>query len=95
MQQSFNRVRLSCHRAQVHQLKRLGTPTFLVTTHEAQNYPRVWVRTARLSHSRSPGRLPQLTHNERAHFDRVLCDVPCTGDGQCAVFQQPTRPLGD
>ena len=31
---------------QVHQLKRLGTPTFLVTTHEAQNMPRIWVRTA-------------------------------------------------
>ena len=55
-----------CQRAYmlVHQLKRLGSPAFLVSTHDGQHFPNL--------HS-SDGRL--------LHFDRILCDVPCSGDG--------------
>lgn len=49
----------------VHQVKRLSSPNFLVVNHDAQLFPRV-----RLEGSES-----------FLKFDRVLCDVPCSGDG--------------
>ncbi|RLN56851.1 hypothetical protein BBJ28_00014403 [Nothophytophthora sp. Chile5] len=51
----------------VHQLQRLGLDNFVVTCHEGQNFPGL--------------------HDINGHlqscnvFDRVLCDVPCSGDG--------------
>ncbi|OBA19428.1 hypothetical protein METBIDRAFT_45690 [Metschnikowia bicuspidata var. bicuspidata NRRL YB-4993] len=49
----------------VHQVKRLNSPNFVVVNHDAQLFPRI-----RLSDSE-----PYLK------FDRILCDVPCSGDG--------------
>ncbi|KAI5962561.1 NCL1 [Candida pseudojiufengensis] len=49
----------------VHQIKRLNSPNFLVVNHDAQLFPRI-----RLNNS--------STHLK---FDRILCDVPCSGDG--------------
>lgn len=49
----------------VHQVKRLSSPNFLVVNHDAQLFPRV-----RLDGAES-----------FLKFDRVLCDVPCSGDG--------------
>uniref|UniRef100_A0A060T8Y2 ARAD1D11154p n=1 Tax=Blastobotrys adeninivorans TaxID=409370 RepID=A0A060T8Y2_BLAAD len=49
----------------IHQLKRLNTPNLIVTNHDAQLFPRI----------RSE------TDGEYLKFDRVLCDVPCSGDG--------------
>ncbi|KAJ8141714.1 hypothetical protein OY671_005117 [Metschnikowia pulcherrima] len=49
----------------VHQVKRLNSPNFVVVNHDAQLFPRI-----RLSPDE-----PYLK------FDRVLCDVPCSGDG--------------
>ncbi|CCE86434.1 Piso0_004923 [Millerozyma farinosa CBS 7064] len=49
----------------VHQVKRLNSPNFLVVNHDAQLFPRV--------------RFNGTT--EYLKFDRILCDVPCSGDG--------------
>lgn len=46
-----------------HQVKRLNSPNVMVTNHDAQMYPRIWLGSSYLK------------------FDRILCDVPCTGDG--------------
>ena len=51
-----------------HQLKRLNTPCVIVTNHDASIYPK-------LHNIDAEGNRQQL------EFDRVLCDVPCSGDG--------------
>ncbi|KAH3901815.1 tRNA (cytosine-C5-)-methyltransferase SCDLUD_001597 [Saccharomycodes ludwigii] len=51
----------------VHQLKRLNSPNLLVVNHDAQFFPRI-----------------QIENNGKKSFvlfDRILCDVPCSGDG--------------
>ncbi|RKP14861.1 S-adenosyl-L-methionine-dependent methyltransferase [Piptocephalis cylindrospora] len=53
----------------VHHTRRLQSPALVITNHEAQFFPNI-----RLSGS-GPGPAPIL------QFDRVLCDVPCSGDG--------------
>jgi tRNA (cytosine34-C5)-methyltransferase len=52
----------------VHQAKRLQTPCVLVTNHEAQEFPRILIEK-----ENEPVQAMQ--------FDRILCDVPCSGDG--------------
>ncbi|KAI0484722.1 S-adenosyl-L-methionine-dependent methyltransferase [Xylariaceae sp. FL0804] len=59
-----------CHML-VHQLKRLSSPNLLVTNHDATLYPGL--------------RLPKTSNDAGAgeflKFDRILADVPCSGDG--------------
>lgn len=50
----------------VHQLQRLGFDNFVVTCHEGQDFP---------------GLYDGLSLQHTNVFDRVLCDVPCSGDG--------------
>lgn len=52
----------------VHQLKRLNSPHYLVLNHDAQFFPRI-------SMDSSGSKKGSLK------FDRILCDVPCSGDG--------------
>ncbi|GMF98914.1 unnamed protein product [[Candida] boidinii] len=49
----------------VHQIKRLNSPNFVVVNHDAQQFPKI-----KLSKDAT----------EFVKFDRILCDVPCTGD---------------
>lgn len=49
----------------VHQLKRLNSANLIVVNHDAQFFPRI-----KLNDGKS-----------FLKFDRVLCDVPCSGDG--------------
>ncbi|KAI1105816.1 S-adenosyl-L-methionine-dependent methyltransferase [Jackrogersella minutella] len=55
----------------VHQLKRLSSPNMLVTNHDATLYPSI--------------KLPRNPNNpdkgQYLKFDRILADVPCSGDG--------------
>ncbi len=53
----------------VHQSKRLNSPALVVTNQEAQRFPNIY----HLNEDDSRG--------ERIYFDRILCDVPCSGDG--------------
>ncbi|KAI1481483.1 S-adenosyl-L-methionine-dependent methyltransferase [Daldinia eschscholtzii] len=55
----------------VHQLKRLSSPNLLVTNHDATLYPAIKLP-------------PHPDHPEKGQylkFDRILADVPCSGDG--------------
>ncbi|KAL3669934.1 hypothetical protein V7S43_005308 [Phytophthora oleae] len=53
----------------VHQLQRLGLDNFAVTCHEGQGFPGLY----------DPEQNFELQRTNV--FDRVLCDVPCSGDG--------------
>ena len=54
-----------------HQMKRLNSPNLIVTNHDATMYPSI--------------KLPSdgQVHNRYLKFDRILADVPCSGDGTC------------
>ncbi|KAI1658473.1 S-adenosyl-L-methionine-dependent methyltransferase [Daldinia decipiens] len=55
----------------VHQLKRLSSPNLLVTNHDATLYPAIKLPP----HPKNPEKGQYL------RFDRILADVPCSGDG--------------
>ncbi|RZF43293.1 hypothetical protein LSTR_LSTR001554 [Laodelphax striatellus] len=52
----------------VHQAKRLNSPCVIVTNHDSTNMPNFYI-------SDKDGNKTVMK------FDRILCDVPCTGDG--------------
>ncbi|XP_054276416.1 tRNA (cytosine(34)-C(5))-methyltransferase-like isoform X2 [Macrosteles quadrilineatus] len=52
----------------VHQAKRLNSPCTLVTNHDASIMPNIYLEKEDGS-------------SEIMRYDRILCDVPCTGDG--------------
>ncbi|VDM18889.1 unnamed protein product [Hydatigera taeniaeformis] len=54
----------------VHQVKRLQSPCVILTEEDASTYPRLFFGS-----SEKPDQIRQLL------FDRVLADVPCSGDG--------------
>ncbi|XP_065655469.1 RNA cytosine-C(5)-methyltransferase NSUN2 [Hydra vulgaris] len=51
-----------------HQAKRLNTPCVIITNHDASIFPKLILKN-------------ESGENEALSFDRVLCDVPCSGDG--------------
>lgn len=53
----------------VHQAKRLNSPCFIVTNHDSSILPNFIVTN------------PETQQRQELRFDRVLCDVPCSGDG--------------
>jgi multisite-specific tRNA:(cytosine-C5)-methyltransferase len=55
----------------IHQCKRLNSPNLLVTNHDATMFPSIKIPT--------PAGVP----NKYLKFDRILADVPCSGDGTC------------
>ncbi|RDX80861.1 tRNA (cytosine(34)-C(5))-methyltransferase, partial [Mucuna pruriens] len=57
----------------IHQTKRMCTSNLIVTNHEAQHFPGCLLN--RNYDKMEPDQQDQLS------FDRVLCDVPCSGDG--------------
>ncbi|RZB96737.1 tRNA (cytosine(34)-C(5))-methyltransferase isoform B [Glycine soja] len=58
----------------IHQTKRMCTANLIVTNHEAQHFP-----GCRLN--RNYERMELDNNISQLLFDRVLCDVPCSGDG--------------
>lgn len=63
----------------IHQTKRMCTANLVVTNHEAQHFP-----GCKLSKKRSnvaDTKAPEDLNLSQLVFDRVLCDVPCSGDG--------------
>ncbi|KAJ8130460.1 hypothetical protein O1611_g3170 [Lasiodiplodia mahajangana] len=59
-----------CHML-VHQLKRLSSPNLIVTNHDATLFP-----SLRISQDPEKPTVPRYLK-----FDRILADVPCSGDG--------------
>ncbi|KAL7922254.1 S-adenosyl-L-methionine-dependent methyltransferase [Trichoderma austrokoningii] len=55
----------------VHQLKRLSSPNLLVMNHDATQFPSI----------KLPSTDPNSNKNNYLKFDRILADVPCSGDG--------------
>jgi multisite-specific tRNA:(cytosine-C5)-methyltransferase len=51
----------------VHQVKRLNSPNIIVTNHDATQFPSI--------------RIPSNGAPKYMKFDRILADVPCSGDG--------------
>jgi multisite-specific tRNA:(cytosine-C5)-methyltransferase len=57
----------------IHQLKRLSSPNLIVTNHDATMFPSIKLPPT----ADNPGT------NRYLKFDRILADVPCSGDGTC------------
>eukprot|EP00966_Prymnesium_polylepis_P331463 7387023-Prymnesium_polylepis.1 len=76
-----------CHLL-VHQAKRLHSPALVVTHHDATLIP---TRMA------APAGLEEWRGDKAQHisFDRVLCDVPCSGDGTLRKSPDLWRRWGD
>lgn len=60
----------------IHQLKRLSSPNIIVTNHDATIYPSL--RLPPLPVEAGAKQAPQQRYLK---FDRILADVPCSGDG--------------
>ncbi len=62
----------------IHQLKRLSSPNIIVTNHDATIYP-----SLRLPPLPQPSDAPSSKRQPTRYlkFDRILADVPCSGDG--------------
>jgi multisite-specific tRNA:(cytosine-C5)-methyltransferase len=58
----------------VHQVKRLASPNIIVMNHDATVFPSIKIPSL----PAPDGRPPQ---NRYLKFDRILADVPCSGDG--------------
>lgn len=60
----------------IHQSARLPSPALMVTNMDASNYPSIKI-PALVKGDASAG----TPRTEQLLFDRILCDVPCSGDG--------------
>ncbi|XWS29562.1 hypothetical protein CRYUN_Cryun24cG0039400 [Craigia yunnanensis] len=63
----------------IHQTKRMCTANLIVTNHEGQHFPGCRSHKNISNGSEITTKLEQST--TQLLFDRVLCDVPCSGDG--------------
>ncbi|KAL2316128.1 Multisite-specific tRNA:(cytosine-C(5))-methyltransferase trm4b [Schizosaccharomyces pombe] len=60
----------------VHQINRLNSPNILVVNHDASTMPNIYVKGS------SPSDGLNVTEEKKIlKFDRILADVPCSGDG--------------
>jgi 16S rRNA C967 or C1407 C5-methylase (RsmB/RsmF family) len=58
----------------VHQCKRINSPLLVITTHKGQIFPRIRNMTDDATDS-----IDNIKSEKDGYFDRVLCDVPCSG----------------
>ncbi|RMZ87439.1 hypothetical protein DV736_g5334, partial [Chaetothyriales sp. CBS 134916] len=58
----------------VHQVKRLSSPNIIVTNHDATIFPSIKIPSVQQGDGK-------VVHNRYLKFDRILADVPCSGDG--------------
>ncbi len=62
----------------IHQTSRLPCPALMVTNLDASIYPAIKIPTAGIP---VDGVKPKKNQMQQILFDRILCDVPCSGDG--------------
>ena len=60
----------------IHQMKRLSSPSLLVLNHDAEKLPMLWMAAPEDTAAEHKKQRPIPFR-----FDRVLADVPCSGDG--------------
>ena len=60
----------------IHQMKRLNSPNLIVTNHDATIFPSIKLKSEPDPHGGTP-------RGRYLKFDRILADVPCSGDGTC------------
>ncbi|ODQ52014.1 S-adenosyl-L-methionine-dependent methyltransferase [Saitoella complicata NRRL Y-17804] len=72
----------------VHQVKRLNSPCMMVTNQDATLYPNVLVHPWVADPSVVSGPMDANEKSAILKFDRVLADVPCSGDG--TIRKNPT-----
>lgn len=60
----------------VHQCRRINSPLLVVTNHQGQQFPSINAKDLVGASNGSSS-----NSNTKEFFDRVLCDVPCSGDG--------------
>ncbi len=60
----------------IHQMKRLNSPNLIVTNHDATIFPSIKLPSEWASEDGIP-------RGKYLKFDRILADVPCSGDGTC------------
>jgi len=72
-----------------HQLQRFDTASLLVLNHDGQNFPTIY-------YDRLPVQETEKMHSydTRYHFDRVLCDVPCSSDAAIRKIPQKWQEWG-
>ena len=59
-----------------HQIKRLNSPNIIVTNHDATMFPSIKLPSDPVPEGTAP-------KGKYLKFDRILADVPCSGDGTC------------
>ena len=59
-----------------HQMKRLNSPNIIVTNHDATLFPSIKLPSDPVANGGT-------TKGKYLKFDRILADVPCSGDGTC------------
>ncbi|KAI0088251.1 cytosine-5--methyltransferase [Irpex rosettiformis] len=65
----------------IHQSSRLPSPALMVTNHDASIYPAIKIPSEQIAF---PSGTKTRVISKKQHqllFDRILCDVPCSGDG--------------
>lgn len=60
----------------IHQMKRLNSPNLIVTNHDATIFPSIKLPSKWISED-------GVVRGRYLKFDRILADVPCSGDGTC------------
>ena len=69
-----------CHTL-VHQTKRLQSPVLMVTNYDAASFPNLMYFDGGLGDVNSLDDANRSIPFSSLQFDRILCDVPCSGDG--------------
>ena len=65
----------------IHQAARLPSPSVMVTNHDASIYPSIKIPSEQVHFPTGTKRRIISKRQHQLLFDRILCDVPCSGDG--------------